>query len=167
MELRKITPEDWEGYRNFRLGALQSADALAFGSSYEKEKDRTEGDWRGRLKDNPERFFFGYFNDKEIASAGGVYFNKENNQWIIVGIYTRPEYRGKGLSTKVIEAIMEELKSRGVEKIMLMVNTKQQSAINIYHKLGFKDIDIIKDYPMGDGQLHDEYVMEKILSVIK
>jgi ribosomal protein S18 acetylase RimI-like enzyme len=162
-ELRKITPEDWGAYKDFRLGALQSEDALAFGSSYNNEKDRTEEDWRGRLKDNPERFFLGAFSDGMMVSGGGVYFNKERNEWIIVGIYTRPEYRRRGLSQKIIEAILDQLNSRDIEKVALMVNTKQDSAVGLYQKLGFKIIDTIKDYPMGDGQLHDEYIMEKTL----
>ncbi|HEY4515618.1 MAG TPA: GNAT family N-acetyltransferase [Candidatus Paceibacterota bacterium] len=169
LELRRVTSEDWMAYRDFRLSALQSKDAKAFGGSYEKESIRSHEEWRIRLEDNGERFFYGCFYKNEIVSAAGVYFDnkgkdKWSNNWIIVGVYTRPEFRNRGFSYKTMEAVLGKLKSDGVKKVILMVNTKQESAINLYTKLGFKNVELIKDHPMGDGQTHDEFVMEKILA---
>ena len=167
MEIRKITPDDWQAYRNLRLAALQSIDAQAFGGSYEKESIRSEDEWRGRFDGSRERIFYGCFLNEELISVAGVYLNvdedKFKNEWIIVGVYTNPKFRGQGISFRTIETVLEELRDKGVKKVILMVNTKQKSAMRVYEKLGFKIVELIKDEVMGDGQIHDEYLMELYL----
>lgn len=164
MECREIRPNDWKQYKEFRLAALKSPDARAFGGSYEKEVVKTEEEWRSLFNGSKPRFFYGCFDGEKIVSVAGAYFNQDNEEfikeWILVGVYTNPEYRGKGLSSKIISVILTELISKGVKKVVLYVNTKQGQAIKLYEKLGFKAIKIIKDQVLGDGNVYDELVME-------
>lgn len=166
MELKEITPQDWELYKNFRLEALQSPDARAFGGTYKKESLWTEEEWRSLFDRSKPRFFYGYFNEHKILSVAGVYLNQENNEfhneWIFVGIYTDPEFRGQGFSFKAISAVLDALRSKGVRKAVLMVDTRQTAAICLYEKLGFKTIKLNKDQK-SEYDIYDELVMEKAL----
>lgn len=57
---------------------------------------------------------------------------------MIGGIFTLPEYRNKGLGSKMVEALSYSLLSRG-KSACLFFNTPE--AGKIYHRVGFKDID--------------------------
>ena len=54
----------------------------------------------------------------------------------VLSVYTEPEYRGKGLCTKLIQNLIEYGRNRGLGRIDLSA-TKE--GYPIYSKLGFKD----------------------------
>ena len=144
LELRRVTSEDWMAYRDFRLSALQSKDAKAFGGSYEKESIRSHEEWRIRLEDNGERFFYGCFYKNEIVSAAGVYFDnkgkdKWSNNWIIVGVYTKPEFRNK---ERIIRLLSELERKRN---ILCYGKSQTRSEIEKYLELFNEIKDILID----------------------
>ena len=51
-----------------------------------------------------------------------------------------PDYRGKGLGTAVVVSGMEYLNERNVEAIELEVDSANEPALALYHKLGFKQV---------------------------
>ncbi|MEO5857885.1 MAG: GNAT family N-acetyltransferase [Pyrinomonadaceae bacterium] len=51
-----------------------------------------------------------------------------------------PEARGHGVGDKLMEACVEFARSKGAATIILESNTKQEAAINLYRKFGFKKI---------------------------
>jgi len=104
--------------------------------------------------------YLGCFDGDKLVASAGAFYGEEKDVWVIVGVYTKPEYRKRGLSKKLIEQVIEMLK-RGIKRVILYVNSKQEPAIALYTKLGFKQFDIMKDFKMGDGNLHDELMMEK------
>lgn len=57
---------------------------------------------------------------------------------MIGGIFTMPEYRNKGLGSKMVEALCWSLLSRGKTACLFFNNPE---AGEIYYKLGFKNID--------------------------
>jgi predicted GNAT family acetyltransferase len=57
---------------------------------------------------------------------------------MVGGILTIPEYRKQGLSSKIISALCENLYLRGKSACLFFDNPE---AGEIYHKLGFRDID--------------------------
>ena len=50
VEIREVTPADWEVMREIRLAALQEA-PYAFGSTYAREASFTQEQWLARLHD--------------------------------------------------------------------------------------------------------------------
>ena len=54
----------------------------------------------------------------------------------ILNVLTYPEYRRKGIATKVLEALIEEAKRANVSSIELMATTDGRY---LYEKLGFKE----------------------------
>ena len=54
------------------------------------------------------------------------------------GTGTLPEYRGRGLATKIFEASLPHLRGTGVEQYLLEVLQHNTAAVSIYRKSGFE-----------------------------
>lgn len=51
-------------------------------------------------------------------------------------MYTKPEYRGRGIATSMLARLAEEAKRRGVKKLWLGASKMGRP---VYEKFGFKD----------------------------
>lgn len=83
--------------------------------------------------------------DDEIIGCGGVCFqcelpspdNPSGRCAYLMNIYVRPQYRGKGLGSKIVNWLIDEAKKRTVTKIYLETS---QSGHKMYKSLGFVDM---------------------------
>jgi ribosomal protein S18 acetylase RimI-like enzyme len=158
MNTRIVTPNDWKKFREIRLAGLRT-DPQAFGGNLTEEAERKEPEWRRRLE-SPDRFFIAAEeNDAFISMAGSKQVGDKS--WILVAVHTLPQARGRKIAQKLIGEVINECRKRGADRMELMVNTDQKDAVHIYEKAGFKIIKTLQDEKMGDGNLHDEFVMEK------
>lgn len=80
-----------------------------------------------------------------------------------LGMGLIPEYRGQGLGSKLLLAVVDHSKRFGLEKIELNVYTSNTSAIALYKKFGFEDEGLIRKYRKLDGQYFDCLSMGKFL----
>ena len=55
-------------------------------------------------------------------------------------MYVRPEHRGKGANQKVLDALVEWAKARGITEFRLEVYRDNLPAIKAYEKAGFKPL---------------------------
>lgn len=69
--------------------------------------------------------------------AGFLWLEKRERELHIHGIILRPEYRGKGLGTWILEGLEAEFAGR-VDVIELGVRTPNKGAIRFYEKNGFR-----------------------------
>ena len=155
---KKITPSDWEKFREIRLKALQT-DPQAFGGVFEIESKLDEASWKNKFS-VANRHYYAAEVDGIFVSTAGVK-DTGNNNWMLIAVYTAPEFRGRNISQDLTEVVMKDAKILGAKTISLMVNIDQKIALIMYKKNGFKIIRIEKDQKLGDGKLHDEYYMEK------
>jgi len=159
--VKQVTSLDWQEYKKIRLEALKK-ESHAFGSSYTKEKERSENEWKVKLakseNSNSFSFFYAVSKENKFVAIGGAY-QDENKQWNIIAIYTKKEVRGQGLGRKIVQSIIDELKTRKVKKAYLCVNTLQTAAQVLYKKNGFRITKIIKNQILGDGKHYDEVEM--------
>lgn len=56
----------------------------------------------------------------------------------VFGLYTRPEYRGKGLGTRLMEKLLAEAKAAGAGEVYL---SAQRKAVPLYTRLGFTEVE--------------------------
>jgi [ribosomal protein S18]-alanine N-acetyltransferase len=69
-------------------------------------------------------------------------------------IFVKEEERKKGIASKMLEYMLNNLKEENIETIDLEVNSLNKKAINLYQKYGFKTVNIRKKYYNGiDGFL--------------
>jgi RimJ/RimL family protein N-acetyltransferase len=115
-----------------------------------------------------------------IAKNGPVYYAINDNQvvgWCDVfpednprqnhrgelGMGLLPEFRGKGLGSKLLTSVLTHAKQFGLEKVELNVYTTNLPGIALYKKFGFEQEGLIKKYRKLDGQYFDCLAMGKIL----
>lgn len=79
-------------------------------------------------------------------------------------IYTldvHPDYRRRGIGSRLIAALEEELQMQGVESIRLEAAIENPDALELYRKLGYKERELVRDY-YGRGK--NAVRMWKVLS---
>ena len=102
-----------------------------------------------------------YFNDKladdslvewimeeneQIIATGAIafidfpptYTNKTGRKGYITNMYTDPNYRGRGIATRILDRLINEAKERNVHKICLIASKLGRP---VYKKYGFQDAD--------------------------
>lgn len=89
----------------------------------------------------------------DVAATGAIiyydfppsYYNHSGVRGYIANMYTVPNYRGKRLATKVLDALMDNAKSRQVHKIFLYGSEMGKP---VYQKYGFKFVDAYMEYSL-------------------
>lgn len=75
----------------------------------------------------------------------------------VVSIAVLEKYRNKGIGTALLQASLKAMKEiYGAEEVYLEVRISNEPAINLYRKLGFKEVKVLKHY-YADGE--DAYLM--------
>lgn len=164
--IRIINPssDDWKKVKNLRLEALQN-DPQAFGASYEEQSQRTDDEWKERTQrtigESKEEILV-------VAEDGDVFvgmigaFPKDSTKWIIKAMYVSPQYRGKGVSKKLVEEILKQLDAdKRIGTLELSVNTRQEAAVKLYSEFGFDVVETLEKQKLGDGKEYDEFIMRR------
>lgn len=142
MHIRIATPHDITTLVELRLAYLQ----IHFGELKEEEK-------AALLKQLPEYFehhlehdFIAYiaeYEGKAVSTAYLVINEKPANPHFITGktglflnVYTHPNYRRRGIATKILTELIKEAKHRNLTYIELSATEEGRS---VYEKLGFKE----------------------------
>ena len=77
-----------------------------------------------------------YENEKPVSCGAIKEYNP--NTMEIKRMYTLPEFRGKGIATKVLIELEKWVNELGYEKCILETGEKQPEAIALYKKNGYK-----------------------------
>jgi ribosomal protein S18 acetylase RimI-like enzyme len=65
----------------------------------------------------------------------------------LVSMWTAPVHRRQGVGSLLVHAVMEWMRSRGVNALVLMVTSTNQPAIRFYTRLGFAMTGRNEPYP--------------------
>lgn len=136
MKIRLLTVDDWQIWKNIRLEALQNSPEN-FGSSYEEEYNWSDLEFQTGLKNSD---VFGVFIENALVACAGFYtlnFIKTQHRGVIWGMYTRPEYRKKGIASALMKYVIANARSK-VLQLHLTCVTRNLDAIHFYQKQGFK-----------------------------
>lgn len=81
-------------------------------------------------------------NNEIIATSGLITIQRQPQLWNMTGqevyimnMYTKPEWRKKGIGTAILEKLIEEARNRGIEAIKLHATPMGKP---LYEKRGFK-----------------------------
>jgi ribosomal protein S18 acetylase RimI-like enzyme len=90
-------------------------------------------------------FYYGIRNDGKLISAAGVHVYSPVYKVAALGnITTDPDWRGRGLGTKVSAKLCKDL-LKSVDHIGLNVKANNKAAIASYEKLGFEKIAVYEE----------------------
>ena len=87
----------------------------------------------------------------EDSLAGYIYASFVLDEAEIGNICIVPELRGQGVGRKLLAALIEDLKSKGITTIFLEVESDNLNAIRLYESSGFTKYNQRKDY-YGPGR---------------
>lgn len=140
-EIIKAGPEDIEGLAEMRIAYLQED----LGEMSPQEADQ----YRIRLREYFERkinkdiFCYTAKENEEILSTAFLLVSEKpaspsfpnGRTGTILSVYTRPEYRGKGLARRVMETLIRDAESMD---LCLLELKATEDGYRLYQKLGFE-----------------------------
>ncbi len=118
---------------------------------------------------NKEKVLF----DIENNTFTNYYIYKDNNKVVafinyqimyerseLININVLDEYQNRGIASKLMEFMLDDLKTNGVKDITLEVKVTNLNAIHLYKKYDFEEVSIRKGYYQGiDGILMKKELM--------
>lgn len=106
-------------------------------------------------KDNCK--MLGVFLDEELCGIGAVKLFDDYGE--IKRMFVPPNYRGRGLSQKILDALIDIIEKADLPYVRLETGEKYIAAMSLYRKNGFQERGAFGDYTKGYPNLY----MEKLL----
>jgi GNAT superfamily N-acetyltransferase len=140
VEIRRTTEDDWERLRDVRLRALEEA-PYAFGSTLERERGRTEAEWRewaehGRWGRGVT--FVADEGDRFVGLASGFPEDDEPDAVHLVAMWVDPSFRRSGIGRALIDAVVGWARDTGARAVHLWVADGNDAAMALYRSYGFE-----------------------------
>ncbi|HAU0495606.1 TPA: GNAT family N-acetyltransferase [Legionella pneumophila] len=157
MKIKQLFDADWHLWKEIRLEALNNSPE-SFGSSYEEEVLMSDADFQDGLS---KGYVLGVFVDDLLVSCAGLYtlnLLKTKHRGVLWGVYTRPEYRGKGIATVLIQALIQYAKTH-VTQLHLTCVVSNFVARSFYQKQGFRIYGTEPKALKINDTFYDEYLM--------
>lgn len=82
-----------------------------------------------------EAVAFGVFEGDELIAVGLVGPEGEPGDWRIRGMATKPEARGRGAGTQVLQALVDHAAAHGAARVWCHARTP---ALSLYERAGFR-----------------------------
>ena len=138
-QIRRLEVADAPVYRALRLRALREH-ADAFTSSFEEEAIRPLLDTEKRLHSVDDGKLWGAYIAGDMAGMVGLSLEtriKSRHKGLLVSMYVAPEYSGKSLGLSLVDTVLQDARSSGLELVTLTVTETNLAAIALYQKCGF------------------------------
>ncbi len=85
------------------------------------------------------QIFLAIMNGKVVGCCALI-AHPENQTFEMAKMAVSPQAQGLGLGRKLGEVLIQYAKERGIKRIFLEGNTRLESSIILYHKLGFEEV---------------------------
>lgn len=119
----------------------------------------TESTFRGLLRRRDSDLFVA---DIKGEIAGYAVFWAVMDQGELGNVAVDESHRGRGIGTKLIQAVLDRAGERGVREIFLEVRKSNTKAQELYKTFGFSEVGRRKNYYLEP--LEDALVMKKIIN---
>ncbi len=88
----------------------------------------------------PHVLLIGCFQDDELVASGAAKLMQDDGDYAeIKRVFVLEDFRGQGLSNKLMHFLEDELRQRGVGLIRLETGVRQPEALGLYRKLGYRE----------------------------
>lgn len=123
---RKATIGDLDLLTATRIEVLRAANRLPDNTDLTEVEKQSYAYYQKALHDGTHTAFL-VFDDDRFAGTGGIsyyqvmptYRNPDGNKAHIMNMYTRPEYRRRGIARHMLDILISDAKSRGISFITL------------------------------------------------
>jgi len=113
------------------------------------------------LEQLKEGYHYYFVRDAKDKNLGFLAFLPENMKMYLSKFYLLKEQRGRGLSRKMLQFVIDKSLKRGLDKILLHVN-KNNDALLAYESIGFERIGERKK-DIGNGFYMDDYIYQYMI----
>lgn len=138
LKIRKLVTGDEAVLREIRLMALLDSPS-AYGSTYEREHQYVEDDWRNRLARNDAVTLV---SEQDDGVAIGLVTGAIDDDFAEIGwllsMWVNPAMRGIGVAGQLIDEVITWSKLQNCTSIRLQVTDGNTSAERAYLKRGFR-----------------------------
>ncbi|HEX2602075.1 MAG TPA: ribosomal protein S18-alanine N-acetyltransferase [Gemmatimonadaceae bacterium] len=138
------------------IGAIARIERSCFADPWSEESFR-------RLLGGPSAIFHVVGYPPEFDVAGYVIAFTIGQDAELLNIAVHPEHRGKGLAGQMLDALLIELRARGVRTAFLEVRESNNAARGLYDSRGFTPIGRRRNYYRRP--VEDALVMRRMLEV--
>ncbi len=139
---KKATIEDLDILTDTRIEVLKAANQLEDDVDMSEVKKQSMEYYQSALKDEAHVAYLIFDEDKFVGAGGISYFkvmptyhNPTGRKAYIMNMYTKPEYRRKGIAFKTLGLLVEDAKKKGITAISLEATTTGRP---LYEKYGFR-----------------------------
>jgi ribosomal protein S18 acetylase RimI-like enzyme len=164
MEIRRLTEQDAECYRELRSEALEF-EPQAFTESMAQHLAMTIENIKHRLGSgaSDDNFVLGAFDGGQLIGMAG-FFRRQGEKIChrgeIWGVYVAKRCRMKGLGRALLKELIRQLRSQpGLEQVALGVSIGNIAAKRLYESLGFE----IYGCEARALKIGDSYVDEELM----
>jgi ribosomal protein S18 acetylase RimI-like enzyme len=90
-----------------------------------------------------------------LATVGGdpagtvTWIEKNETTCELKRQYVRPVYRGRGLGWKLVQAVVDDTRAMGYERVVLVSHVSMERANAVYEAFGFRRVDAPSTFPMA------------------
>jgi ribosomal-protein-alanine N-acetyltransferase len=123
----------------------------------------TTREWYERELARPEVCFIYVLRTPAVRVAAFCAFWRVADQAHINNLAVRPELRGRGLGSQMLEAIVAEARGLGAEGLTLEVRRSNIAAQRLYSRAGFREAGVRKNY--YTQPVEDALVLVKSLKI--
>lgn len=159
MIIRRLLPVDALAWRAFRLEMLSEAPA-AFGSTFAEVAARPLDSFAVWLD---QTHMFAALDGDILGSTGWYLPKKDAKDGIVIAAYLRPDWRGKGIIDKLIDAVCCDA-AKQVSGLKLNVVADNTAAINAYRRNGFKFTNENGPALRKKGRIVEQVQMSRVLN---
>ncbi|KQL41979.1 GCN5 family acetyltransferase [Bacillus sp. FJAT-25509] len=166
MKIREIKVEDAESFAKLIIEVENQADFMLYGAG---ERNLTTEKQRKQLEvieksPNSTIFVaeetFGILVGYAFA-IGSTAKRKKHSVYLVVGILE--EYTGKGIGTKLFQALEEWAINHSIFRLELTVVKQNEAGVGLYKKMGYEIEGTKRGSLLIDGKSFDEFYMAKLL----
>jgi len=135
VEVRTLTADEWELFRDVRLRALADAPD-AFGRTLAEVLDLSPDEWRTPIL-TPGPTVVVLEDDVPVA-MGGVFAPVGDGRAMVWGMWTAPEARGRGHGGRILRDLVAWCRQHGRTEVLLHVTEGNAAARGLYLAHGFE-----------------------------
>ncbi len=136
IEVRPTRSDEWVKLRSLRLSALRES-PWAFASSANREERLPEEEWRRRAGAHNSVTMVATDDEAWVGMAAGIYEDVQRRRVQLVGMWVRPQSRGKGIGSLLVEAVCGWAEQHGAREVTLWVADGNAVADRLYRRLAF------------------------------
>ena len=167
-ELRLLNAADCSAFRAIRAEGL-AVSPSAFGESEAEFSRSTDEQVIHRFAGEQSRCA-GYLLDGKlcgVAVLSRMWGEKSAHRGLIWGVYVQPQLRGKGVATKLMERVIQEVptyRNPALRHLFLKVARGNAPAIALYKGLGFVECGVEPEALLINDSYVDEILMIRAFS---